>query len=190
MARLQIPTDDQLTPEQKEVVSEVLAGIRSSVPKPVYAWMRNPEFARRAQKLGELLRFQTILAKHESELAILICGAHWASHYEWTAHRKIALEAGLDPKTIADLAAGREPFVRDEREEIVYQVASTLLRTRRLPDQLYGKGRDVLTERGMVELVGILGYYSLISLTINAFELGLPEHVAQELNDPDFTNKV
>lgn len=186
MARIEIKTDDQLTPEEAEVVQEVLAGIRTSVPAPVYAWMRNPELARRAQRLGELLRFQTILAPPESELAILVCGAHWMAHYEWSVHKKAALEAGLDPETIADLAAGRDPQLSDERQEIIFRVASTLLRTRRLPDKLYRRGLDLLTERGLVELVGILGYYSLISLTINAFELGLPDHLAPELNDPDF----
>lgn len=186
MSRIEIPTEDQMTPDQAQVVREVLAGRRSTVPAPVFAWMRNPEFARRAQKLGELLRFETILAPHESELAILICGAHWMAHYEWSVHKQIALKAGLHPKTVADLAAQREPFVRDEREEIIYRVASTLMRTRRIPKALYERGVQLLTERGVVELVGILGYYCLISLTLNAFELGLPDHAAPELNDPDY----
>ena len=186
MSRLAEPTDDQLTQAQKEVVSEVLAGRRKSVPAPVYAWLRNPEFARRAQRLGELLRFETSLAPHESELAILVCGVHWMAHYEWAVHKRIALEAGLDPRTVADLAAKREPHLRDEREEAIYRAATSLLTTRRLPELLYQRSVQVLSERGLVELVGILGYYSLISLTLNAFELGLPEHAAPELNDPDY----
>jgi len=185
MSRIAIPTNEELTPPQAEVVQEVLSGRRTFVPLPVYAWMQNPEFAHRAQRLGELLRFETILATHESELAILICGAHWLSHYEWSVHKQIALKAGLDPRTVIDLAAGREPFLRNDREEAIFQVASTLLKTRRVPDALYRRGRDILSERGLVELVGILGYYTLISLTLNAFELGIPEHVAPELNDPD-----
>jgi 4-carboxymuconolactone decarboxylase len=186
MSRIAIPTGEEMTPAQAEVVQEVLAGRRNAVPAPVYAWMRNPEFARRAQRLGELLRFETSLAPHESELAILICGAHWMSHYEWSVHKPIALAAGLDPRTVADLAEKREPYLRDERERAIYRVASTLLTTRRVPESLYRESLRTLSERGLVELVGILGYYSLISLTLNAFELGLPEHAAPELNDPDF----
>ena len=190
MARIAIPTDDELTPAQADVVREVLSGLRAFVPLPVYAWMRNPEFARRAQRLGELLRFETSLAPHESELAILCCGAHWMAHYEWSVHKQIALKAGLDARSVEDLAAGRNPFLRDQREEVIYQVASTLLKTRRLPDALFLRGRDILTERGLVELVGILGYYSLISLTLNTFELGIPEHIAPELNDPDYATEA
>ena len=189
MARIAIPTKEELTPAQAEVVGEVLSGLRTFVPLPVYAWMRNPELARRAQRLGELLRFETSLAPHESELAILICGAHWMAHYEWSVHRRIALKAGVDLRTVEDLAAGREPLLRDQRQEVIYEVASTLLKTRRLSEALYRRGSDILTERGLVELVGILGYYSLISLTLNAFELGIPEHIAPELNDPDYATE-
>ena len=109
MARIAIPADDELTPAEAEVIQQVLSGPRTFVPLPVYAWMRNPELARRTQRLGELLRFETSLAPHESELAILTCGAYWISHYEWSMHKPIALTAGLDPGSVEDLAAGRAP---------------------------------------------------------------------------------
>ena len=80
------------------------------------AWLRNPELARRGQRLGELLRFETSLEPHLTELAILVCGRHWTSHHEWTAHKRLALAAGLDPRTIADIAARVPPYLRDERE--------------------------------------------------------------------------
>ena len=73
------------------------------------AWLRNPELARRGQKLGELLRFETSLEPHLTELAILVCGRHWTSHHEWGAHKRLALAAGLDPQTIADIAARVPP---------------------------------------------------------------------------------
>ncbi len=182
MSRLQMPTTDEMTPEQREVIAEVVAGRRGKVPAPVIGWLANPELARRAQKLGELLRFETSLEPALSELAILVCGRHWTSHYEWTAHKRIALEAGLDPRTIAGIAAREAtPFARGPREEVAHAVASTLLSKGRIDDALYARGIDVIGQKGMAELVGILGYYCLVSLTLNAFELGLPEHLAPEL---------
>jgi 4-carboxymuconolactone decarboxylase len=182
MARLTMPLAEDLTPEQAEVVSEVIAGKRGKVPVPMIGWLANPEFARRAQKLGELLRFDTSLEPGLSELAILVCGRHWTSHYEWTAHKRIAIEAGVDPRTIAGIAArDPAPFTRGPREAVVHSVATALMKRGKIDNALYARAIEVLGEKAMVELVGILGYYSLVALTLNAFEIGLPEHLAPEL---------
>ncbi|WP_219910078.1 carboxymuconolactone decarboxylase family protein [Variovorax sp. WS11] len=150
------------------------------------AWLRNPELARRGQKLGELLRFDTTLAPRLVELAILMCGRHWTSHVEWSAHKAHALKAGVDPAAIAAIAARREPILPDERSRAVYDIASTLLANGRVPAPLYARGVTQLGERGMVELVAVLGYYCFVSLTLNTFELGLPDAAAPELEDPEF----
>ena len=174
-----------MTPEQAEVVAEVVAGKRGKVPGPMIGWLPNPELARRAQRLGELLRYETSLEPALSELAILVCGRHWTSHYEWTAHKRIALAAGLDARTIADIAARNPaPFLRDPRQEAVFRrridtsgtTASSMM-------PLYGRALAILGQRGMTDLVGIIGYYSLVALTLNAFEIGLPENFAPELAD-------
>ncbi|WP_201120781.1 carboxymuconolactone decarboxylase family protein [Sulfitobacter sp. EhC04] len=187
MARLNLPEQAELTNEQRTVCEEAIAGKRGKVPAPMVAWIRNPELARRGQTLGALLRFDTTLSARESELAILICGRHWLSHHEWSAHKKLALAAGLDATSINAIATGNAPDFDDQRMEIIYDVSISLLETRRIPDALYARGTQVLSERGLVELVSILGYYCLVSLTLNAFELGLPENVAPELCDPDFS---
>ena len=181
MARLGMPAEQDLTKEQSDVISEVVSGRRGKVPAPMIAWLRNPELARRGQKLGELLRFETSLEPALSELAILVCGRHWTSHHEWTAHKKIALAAGVDPRIVDDIAASKVPVTATVREEIVYQVSSVLLAKTRLDEKLYQHGIEVLGEKGMVELVAILGYYSLVALTLNAFEIGLSESFAPEL---------
>jgi 4-carboxymuconolactone decarboxylase len=149
------------------------------------AWLQSPELARRGQKLGELLRYGTTLEPRLSELAILVCGRHWTSHHEWTAHKREGLKAGIPPEVIADIAARRDPALTDARSRAVYDVSRTLLATGRVPAPLYAEGIAALGERGMVELVGILGYYCLVALTLNAFELGLPGSLAPELGDPD-----
>lgn len=180
MARLTLPKNP--TPEQSQVIAEVVQGKRGKVPGPMIGWLANPELARRAQRLGELLRYDTSLEPALSELAILVCGRHWTSHHEWTAHKKIALAAGVDPQTIADIAARNPaPHLAGDRERAVHDVAATLLAKTQLDDALYARGLAVLGERGMVDLVGILGYYSMVALTLNAFELGLPEGLAPEL---------
>lgn len=185
MPRLDLPPEDAMTSDQKAAMADAVAGIRGRVPAPMVAWLQNPELASRAQKLGELLRYRTSLEPRLSELAILVCGRHWTSHHEWTAHKREGLKAGMDPDVIAAIAARRAPSLRDAREQAVYDVSSTLLATGRVPQHLYARAVAALGERGMVELVGILGYYCLVALTLNAFELGLPGSIAPELNDPD-----
>ena len=186
MPRLDLPPEEAMTPAQKAAVAEAVAGIRGRVPAPMVAWLQNPDLASRAQKLGELLRYQTTLEPRLSELAILVCGRHWTSHHEWTAHKREGLKAGMDPEVIVAIAARRTPELRDAREQAVYDVSTTLLATGRVPKPLYAAGVAALGERGLVELVGILGYYCLVALTLNTFELGIPGSVAPELNDPDF----
>ncbi len=144
-----------------------------------------PGAGRRAQKLGELLRYQTTLEPRLSELAILVCARHWTSHYEWTVHKRDGLKAGVDPEAVAAVAARRKPGLRDAQEQAVHDVASTLLATGRLPAALHARATEALGERGLVELVGVLGYYSLVALTLNAFEIGLPDAAAPELDDPE-----
>ncbi len=186
MPRLDLPPEEAMTPEQKEACAEAVAGIRGRVPAPMVAWLQSPEFARRGQKLGEFLRYQTTLEPRLSELAILVCARHWTSHHEWVAHKREGLKAGMDPEVIAAIAARRPPSLANEREEAVYEISRTLLATARVPKPLYEQGVAVLGERGMVELVGILGYYCMVALTLNTFELGLPGSISPELEDPDF----
>lgn len=185
MARLSMPASADLTTEQAEVIDEVVSGKRGKVPGPMIAWLRNPELARRGQMLGELLRYDTSLGPVLSELAILVCARHWSSHHEWTAHKRFALEAGLDPRTVEDIAArAPAPHLRDAHEAAVYRVSAALLETGRIEPGLYAEGMAELGETALVELVGILGYYSLVALTLNAFEIGLPENAAPELDAP------
>ncbi|MFM0222988.1 carboxymuconolactone decarboxylase family protein [Paraburkholderia dipogonis] len=190
MSRLEMPPEAAMTPAQAAVCAETVAGRRGKVPAPMIAWLRNPELARRGQKLGELLRFETTLEPDLTELAILVCGRHWTSHHEWTAHKAMGLKVGLDPDVIAAIAARSTPRFDDVRQRAVYEVSSTLLSSGRVPDALYAFGVELLGEQGMVELVGVLGYYCFVSLTLNTFELGLPGSIAPELQDPDFQQRA
>lgn len=186
MPRISLPPEEEMTDEQKVVRDEAVAGIRGKVPAPMIAWIRNPELARRAQRLGELLRYQTMLEPSLSELAILVVGRHWTSHLEWTAHKREGLKAGIDPQVIADIAARREPNLPDDRAQVVYDFTRELLRAGRVSRAMYDRANGILTERGVVELVAIIGYYCMAGLTLNVFEFGIPEAIAPELEDPEF----
>lgn len=181
MARIELTPEADRTPEEQAVCLEAISGLRGRVPAPMIAWLKNPELARRGQRLGELLRYETTLEPRLSELAILVTARHWSAHYEWAVHKREGLKAGMDPEVVAAIAARCEPSLRDERERAVYDVSATLLATRRVPDTLYRTGVAALGERGMVELVALLGYYSLVAMTLNAFEIGLPDSFAPEL---------
>ncbi|MFT3975543.1 MAG: carboxymuconolactone decarboxylase family protein [Sphingomonas bacterium] len=186
MARLNMPAEGEMTPEQRRACDEVVAGKRGKIPAPMIAWLRNPELARRAQSLGELLRYDTSLPSALAELAIIVCARHWSAHVQWRAHSEYARAAGVDPAVIAAIAARRTPDFEDEAQRTVYEVSTVLLQRARVPAALYARAVEALGEAGLVELVVLLGYYCIASFTLNTFELGLPEAAVSELGDPDY----
>lgn len=181
MSRLTMIPHNELTPAQAEACAEAMQGPRGKVPAPMVAWLRNPELARRTQKVGEVLRFGASLDPCLRELAILICARHWTSHHEWTAHKRIALAEGLALTVIDALAEDAMPPFENAAQELVYRLSRAILQDGRLSDPLYGEGLNRMGETALVELVATLGYYCLVGLTLNVFELGLPESHAPEL---------
>jgi 4-carboxymuconolactone decarboxylase len=172
-----------MTEPQRRVADEIASGKRGRIPPPMQAWLRSPELAARAQKLGEFLRYDTVLGPRLSELAILVTARFWTSHYEWHAHRSEALKAGVDPAIIAAIAKRETPVFSDEVARTVYDYATALHSAHLVSDHLHGRAVAELGERGVAELVGLLGYYTLISMTINAFQIDLPEGAIPELED-------
>lgn len=179
--RLKDLKPNEMNEAQSRVAANATAGKRGRVPAPLRAWLHAPEMGDRAQHLGEYLRYDTSLGPYLAELAILVTARFWTSHYEWYAHKKLGLAAGLDPKIVAAIAERREPELSDEKARVVYAYATTLHRDRTVPAALHDQTIRLLGEAGIVELVGILGYYTLVSMTLNAFEIGLPEGEAVEL---------
>jgi len=181
MPRIKIRTREELTEEQRRVYDATIAGRRGRVPAPLIAWLESPVLANRAQKLGEFVRYETTLTPRISELAILVIARHWTAQFEWTAHKAEALKGGLDADIIDDIANRRRPRFKNEDERVVYDFSVTLNETHAIPDALYRETVDAIGERGVVELVGILGYYTLISMTLNTFEIELPDGRPAEL---------
>jgi 4-carboxymuconolactone decarboxylase len=174
MLRIPELSPDQLSPEQREVHDAIVAGPRGKVQGPLQVWLHSPKLAARAQELGAFCRYHTSLPKRLSELAILVTGAHWKAGFEWFAHAPEAIKAGLDAATIAAIHGGMSPsFVRTD-EAAVYDFSCELLETHRVSDATYERATAELGALGVVELVGILGYYGLISMTICAFRVPVP----------------
>lgn len=172
---------EQMDADQRQVVDEAVAGKRGRIPGPLRIWLHSPELGRHAQRLGAFLRYDTTLGPRLSELAILVTARAWTAQYEWFAHKREALKAGLEPEIIAAIAARRKPVFNDPAAQAVHDYAVALHTTHHVPPAVHEAALAVLGERGVVELVGLLGYYTLVAMTLNAFEFGLPKGEAPEL---------
>lgn len=172
MARLDPPNPDEMNERQRAVHDAIASGPRKGVRGPLAVWLWRPEFAERAQALGQYCRYDSSLDPRLSELAILVTARHWSSEYEWQAHKRIALDAGVDAAVVEAIRQSRQPtFARDD-ERAVYEFASAMLAVRKVPRDVYDAAVKILGRDAVVDLVGVLGYYGLISMTINAFEVG------------------
>ena len=179
--RLKLLSPGEMSAEQKQTYDEAIAGKRGSAPPPMMAWLNSPEMARHATRLGETVRFNTIFPPKLSEIAILVTARHFTAHYEWFAHRRLALKGGIEAKMIDAIRDRRTPEFDDPRGQTIYEVAKSLHEGHGLSKALYAEAIAVLTERGLVEIIGLCGYYTLVSLTLNTFEFGLPEGEVSDL---------
>ncbi len=168
---------DAMNPEQRRVAEAIASGPRGGLRGPFQAWLRSPELADRLQKVGEYLRFSSSVPRRLNELAILITARAWDAQFEWWAHRRLALEAGLDPAVADDIAAGRRPSAMRDDEAVVYDFCTELRTTRRVSDGALALALDLLGEAGVIELIGVSGYYDVVSMTLNVAEVPLPDDV-------------
>ena len=145
------------------------------------AWLNSPSMARHATRLGEELRFNTMFPAKLSEIAILVTARHYTAHYEWWAHKRLALKGGMDPQIIEDIRQRRTPVFDDPKGKMIYDVSKSLHEGHGLSRTLYDEAVKVLTVRGVTEVIGLCGYYTLVSMTLNTFEFGLPEGEVSEL---------
>ena len=179
--RLKLLSPGEMSADQKQTYDESIAGKRGAPPAPMMAWLNSPEMARHATRLGGVLRFDTMFPAELSEIAILVTARHWTSHYEWFAHKRLALKGGMDPKIIDDIRDRRTPRFDDPTGQMIYDVAKSLHEGHGLTKALYEEAERVLSVRGLVEIVGLCGYYTMVSMTLNTFEFDLPEGHVSEL---------
>jgi 4-carboxymuconolactone decarboxylase len=175
MARLPDLAPEKMSPAQRKVHDAIVAGPRGVVQGPLKVWLNSAELASRAQELGAFCRYHTSLPKRLSELAIIITGAYWKAGFEWFVHAPEAIRAGIDPAAVEAIRAGLEPDLTKADEAALYAFTRELLERRHVSDATYKRAVAELGEAATVELVGILGYYALISMTIVAFEVPVPD---------------
>lgn len=176
--RLTLLDEPSMTDAQHSLLESLRAGPRGAsltLRGPFAAWMYAPTLGELAQKLGAHCRYGTALPPRLSEFAILCTARFWRAQYEWFAHAPMAEKAGVKSKTIEDLRRGRLPKSAPKDERAIYNFVLELYKTRRVADRTYKRIQSLLGDGATVELVGILGYYALISMTLNVFRMLPPE---------------
>ena len=178
MARYQDFTPDGMTPAQKTVYDQIVAGPRGRIYGPFLVLMHNPGLASAMQKMGAYVRWQSQIPERLKELAICVIGRFWGAHVEWATHTKMALNAGLAPEVIDAIEAQRRPDFKHDDEAAVYDFLTMLLNKKRVDDATYRRCFDVLGERGFIDLMAALTHYSTVSLTLNTFRVPAPDGYA------------
>jgi 4-carboxymuconolactone decarboxylase len=176
-------TYEEMTPEQRKMTDNILGGERGSMHGPYNVMLRSPEMGDLAQKFGAHIRFYSSLSKKLNELAILMTARAWKSPFVWYIHRKFGIAAGLNAHTIDSMATGQRPDMEPD-ETIVFEFCEELLNTRRVSDATYAKTKERFGERGIVDLIGVMGYYQLVSMLLNVDRYPLPDVATDELNSP------
>ena len=184
--RFKLIPPEELTPEQKKVADAIRSGPRAAVKNssaarpgplggPFNVWLRSPSVGNIIQSLGAEIRFRSSLPSKLNELAIIVTARHWTCQYEWFAHHRLALEAGLDPAIGKDIAQGRRPAKMDADETIVYNFSRELHETQGVSDATFKAARERFGERGIVDLIAVNGFYGLVSMALNVDRTPLPE---------------
>ena len=168
-------TAETMTAEQKKVADAIQTGPRGAgLRGPFNALLRSPELCDLVQRVGAYVRFGSSIPRRLNELAIIMAGRKWTAQYEFYAHRKLAIEAGLKPAICDAVATGARPSGMQADEAEVYDFCSELLGTGRVSDASYQRIIDRFGERGVMDLVGAVGYYSVVSMVLNVADVPLP----------------
>ena len=184
--RLPALTEETLTSEQRALAESIRSGPRGQfkLAGPFAVYLHSPVFGELAQKLGGHLRFKTSVPPRLSEFAILVTAQHWKAQYEWAMHAPMAEKQGVKPQTIRDLQAGRAPKSAPRDEMAIYAFAKELYAKRRVSAAAYNRVFKILGEAGTVELVGLLGYYAMVSMILNTFRMPLPQRIKPAFREP------
>jgi 4-carboxymuconolactone decarboxylase len=175
MTRYRDITPAEMDPEQKRVHDQIVSGKRGRFGGPFQLLIRAPGICEFAAPLGEHLRWGTSLPDRLSELAIITTARFWRAQYEWYAHASLAETAGVPAAAIEAIRTGNVPQFSADDEALVYRLCSEVFRTQRLSDASFNEAVAALGEKGLVEIISLIGYYTLIGNTLNAFQVPLPE---------------
>lgn len=179
--RISFPDEEALTPEQQRVFDNIVAGPRGMLVGPLRAALHRPDLADAWQRFGAMLRYDTSLPPKLSELAILVTARRWNSQLEWFVHSAAALKMGLPQSVVDKLLVGESPEFEDAEEEAVYEFSRELQISGEVSDEVYARIYGRWGAVGVVELSTLIGYYTLVSMTLNAHHIPLPKGVTPPL---------
>ncbi|HLY44062.1 MAG TPA: carboxymuconolactone decarboxylase family protein [Stellaceae bacterium] len=174
MPRYQPMEETQLDATQRRVFNECKAGPRGSVPPPVHVWLQSPGLAEHAHKLGAHVRFGTDFTPKQTEIAILMTARYWTAQFEWAAHVRLGLQAGLSQEQIDAIGERRTPAFADPDDQLVYDFCRDYYADHRVDEETYQRVVTRWGDKGIVDLAGLIGYYSFVSVTLNTFEVPTP----------------
>lgn len=179
--RLPPITDSSMTPEQRAAAQSVVNGPRGALVGPFVPLLRSPELMERVQQLGAYLRYRSAIGTRLTELAILLVAREWDQQVEWAIHAPIALESGIAPHVVDDIANWARPYQLYPDEQAVYDFSLELLVNRRVSDAAWDRALAQLGEQGVTDLVAIIGYYTLLAMVMNAAQTSVPATTASPL---------
>ncbi|HET9903908.1 MAG TPA: carboxymuconolactone decarboxylase family protein [Xanthobacteraceae bacterium] len=180
-ARMPEIPQEKLSEAQKKAVAELIAGPRGRIGGPFIPLLRSPETLTRVQKLGEHLRFNSVLPPRLSEFLILLVARTWTQGTEWHAHRGLALKGGLKPDIVEAIAEGRRPDAMAADEAALYDLYDELQRNRCVSDATYARLIAHFGEQGVIDAVAILGYYTLLAMVMNTTRVPVPAEAEHRL---------
>ncbi|MGI4799294.1 MAG: carboxymuconolactone decarboxylase family protein [Janthinobacterium lividum] len=173
-----------MSADQKSMYDAIMAGPRHSMEGPFNAWLRSPVLGTRLQAVGEYLRFSTTVPHKLNEFAILITAVEWSSGFEWYAHHPLALKAGLEPEVAEQLRKGKRPTTMTPDEATVYDFVTQLHRQHQVGNKNFGDATALLGEQGVMDLVALVGYYDIVSMTLNVAQVQPPQGAGPTLAPP------
>jgi 4-carboxymuconolactone decarboxylase len=169
------PIDPKLwTDAQRESADEIIEGPRRALISPFVPLLRSPELCTHAQRMGEYLRYRSAVGLRLSELAILVTSSHWQQQVEWSIHVPIAQREGIRAEVVAAIAQGQRPVFERDDEAVAYEFSRQLLQERRVQDGTWSQALGLWGEQGAVDLCGIVGYYSMLSMVMNGAQTPPP----------------
>ena len=174
-------TWDTMTPAQKTMVQHILAGDRKNLGGPFNVLLRSPEMGDFAQAFGAQARFHSSLPPRLNELAICVTARFWTVQFEWNAHRRAAAQAGLSEDIIQAIATGKRPAKMAADETAVYNFATELLKNHSVSDATYAAAKNTLGEKGVVDMIAVMGYYQLVGMLLDVDRYPLAAGTQPEL---------
>jgi 4-carboxymuconolactone decarboxylase len=166
---------EKMTDLQKKYAEEIIKGPRGALYGPFVPLIRSPELMDRAQRMGEYLRFKSAIGTKLSELVIMITARQWTQQVQWAIHEPIAIKSGIKAEVVRAIADGRYPAGMSEDEEIVYALCTELHVNKSVADATYERAVKRFGEQGVMDMLGINGYYTFLAMVMNGTRTAVPD---------------